>query len=383
MLGPDELPSDRGTEIVLAGKVVYDSGDYPEALKRAATIFDYQDRQAAKEEARREGRIVGVGIACLVEETAIGPYETGNVSVDPSGRVTVLTGISAIGQGISTAITQLVADELLVPMESIVIKSGDTDVVTDGMGTYASRGGSIGGAAARLAARKVKEKALAIAANIFGVPVTDLEWTDEGARISASQAPPAISLGDLAARATAFNPLTPGLTAFNLEEKHHHQVPGIAFANGVHMAEVEIDRETGFMEVTQYTAFHDCGTVINPMIIEGQVHGGVAQGLGGTLFEENRYDDKGYPIITGFLNYLIPTAGDMPRIKSGHMESPTQLNPFGMKGAGEGGTVGAIGSITSAVADALRPLGIELGTDGPFTPPNLLKLIKLAEERGR
>jgi carbon-monoxide dehydrogenase large subunit len=375
MLGPAELPSDRGTEIVLAGKVVYDSGDYPEALNRAGALFAFHQRQAKQAAARAEGRLVGLGVACLVEETAIGPYESGYVKVDPSGCVTVLTGASPHGQGTATAIAQLVADELQISLDCIFVKHGDTDVVTDGLGTFASRGGAVGGAAARLAARRVKEKALTIAAGMLGATETDLEWCEGGARIRNQRA--LVSLAAIARRA-AENPLSSGLTSINLEESVNHQVPGIAFANGVHMAEVEINPETGELRVTHYAAVHDCGTVVNPMIVEGQVHGGVAQGLGGMLFEEICYDDAGYPLSTGFLNYLLPTAGDMPHILSGSMASPSPLNPFGMKGAGEGGTVGAVGSIASAIADALAPLGIQLSGDGPFTPPTLLRLIRSA-----
>jgi carbon-monoxide dehydrogenase large subunit len=375
MLGPAELPSDRGTEIVLAGKVVYDSGDYPEALNRAGALFAFQERQAKQAAARAEGRLIGLGVACLVEETAIGPYESGYVKVEPSGCVTVLTGASPHGQGTATAIAQLVADELQISLDCIFVKHGDTDVVTDGLGTFASRGGAVGGAAARLAARRVKERALTIAAEMLGAAETDLEWCEGGARIRNQRA--LVSLAAIARRA-AENQLSPGLTSINLEESVNHQVPGIAFANGVHMAEVEINPETGELRVTHYAAFHDCGTVVNPMIVEGQVHGGVAQGLGGMLFEEICYDDAGYPLSTGFLNYLLPTAGDMPHIVSGSMASPSPLNPFGMKGAGEGGTVGAVGSIASAIADALAPLGIQLAGDGPFTPPTLLRLIRSA-----
>jgi carbon-monoxide dehydrogenase large subunit len=375
MLGPAELPSDRGTEIVLAGKVVYDSGDYPEALNRAGALFAFQERQAKQAAARAEGRLIGLGVACLVEETAIGPYESGYVKVEPSGCVTVLTGASPHGQGTATAIAQLVADELQISLDCIFVKHGDTDVVTDGLGTFASRGGAVGGAAARLAARRVKERALTIAAEMLGAAETDLEWCEGGARIRNQRA--LVSLAAIARQATE-NPLSPGLTSINLEESVNHQVPGIAFANGVHMAEVEINPETGELRVTHYAAFHDCGTVVNPMIVEGQVHGGVAQGLGGMLFEEICYDDAGYPLSTGFLNYLLPTAGDMPHIVSGSMASPSPLNPFGMKGAGEGGTVGAVGSIASAIADALAPLGIQLAGDGPFTPPTLLRLIRSA-----
>ncbi len=376
MLRPEELPSDRGTEIVLAGKVIYDSGDYPEALQRAATLFDFRERQARQAAARAEGRIVGLGIACLVEETAIGPYETGYARVDTAGKVTVLTGASPHGQGTATAIAQLVADELQMSLDCIVVEHGDTDLVADGLGTFASRGGTVGGAAARLAARRIKERALTVAAEMLGTVEVELEWSDGGARVRNTKARP-VSLAAIARHAAA-NPLSPGITSAPLEESANHQVPGIAFANGVHMAEVEINPETGELRITHYAAVHDCGVVINPMIVEGQVHGGVAQGLGGTLFEEVRYDEAGQPLTTGFLNYLLPTAADMPPILTGSMCSPSPLNPFGMKGAGEGGTVGGVGSIASAIADALAPLGIQLSGDGPFTPPTLLRLIQSA-----
>lgn len=375
MLNPAELPSDRGTAIVLAGKVIYDSGNYPEALHRAATLFAFRERQAKQAAARAEGRLVGLGMACFVEETAIGPYESGRVQVDARGKVTVLTGASPHGQGTATAIAQLVADELQISLDCILVSHGDTDVVTDGLGTFASRGGPIAGAAARLAARQVKAKALTIAAEMLGAAEADLEWADGGARVRSKKA--RISLAAIAQQA-ARKVGEPGLTSAPLDEAVNHQVPGIAFANGTHMAEVEINPETGELRVTHYAAVHDCGVVVNPMIVEGQIHGGVAQGLGGMLFEEVLYDDAGYPLSTGFFNYLVPTAADMPEIVSGSMTSPSPLNPFGMKGAGEGGTVGAVGSIASAIADALAPLGITLSSDGPFTPPALLRLIQSA-----
>jgi aerobic carbon-monoxide dehydrogenase large subunit len=296
MLGPAELPSDRGTEIVLAGKVVYDSGDYPEALNRAGALFGFKERQAKQAAARAEGRLVGLGVACLVEETAIGPYESGYVRVEPSGCVTVLTGASPHGQGTATAIAQLVADELQISLDCIFVKHGDTDVIPDGLGTFASRGGAVGGAAARLAARRVKEKALAIAAEMLGTNDDDLEWCEGGARIRNKKA--LISLAAIARRA-AENALSPGLTSV-IEETVNHQVPGIAFANGVHMAEVEINPETGELRVTHYAAFHDCGTVINPMIVEGQVHGGVAQGLGACSLKKFVMTTPGIPSPTGF-----------------------------------------------------------------------------------
>ncbi|WP_454628583.1 xanthine dehydrogenase family protein molybdopterin-binding subunit [Bradyrhizobium cenepequi] len=376
MLTPADMPSDRGTEIVLAGKVIYDSGDYGESLARALELAGWSKRDELAEDAKRRGKLLGIGIACLVEETAIGPYETGDVRVDGVGKVTVFTGASPHGQGTATAIAQLVADELEIDIDRIVVRHGDTDVIPDGVGTFASRGGAIGGAAARLAARKVREKALIVAAEMLQASPGDLVWSEGEARAPNGAS---ATLATIAARATAWNSMPKGLSSFNLAEESHFQVPGIAFANATHICQVEIDPETGELNVTGYAVVHDCGTVINPMIVEGQVIGGIAQGLGGTLFEEIRYDEAGQPLTQGFGDYLLPTAADMPRtIRSGSMQTPSPLNPFGMKGAGEGGTTGSVAAISGAVADALAPLGVRVTSDGPFTPPLVLGLVKSA-----
>ncbi len=374
MLTPADMPSDRGTAIVLAGPVVYDSGDYPGCLDRALALAGWADRAARDAEVRARGKLPGTGIACFVEETAIGPYETGHVRVDGSGKVTVLTGASPHGQGTVTAISQLVADELGIGIDQIVVRHGDTDVVPDGVGTFASRGGPIAGAAARLAARKVKEKALVVAAEMLQAPQGDVSWAEGEARAKSGAS---VSLAAIASRSTAWNAMPGGVTSFNLDETAHYQVPGIAFANAAHVCAVEIDPETGEIEITGYAVVHDCGTVINPMIVEGQVIGGIAQGLGGTLFEALRYDDRGRLLTRSFADYFLPTAADMPRrIVTGSMESPSPLNPFGMKGAGEGGTTGSVGAIAGAVSDALAPLGVRVASDGPFTPPAVLRLIR-------
>ncbi|MFC7052044.1 xanthine dehydrogenase family protein molybdopterin-binding subunit [Hansschlegelia quercus] len=377
MLTPADMPSDRGTAIVLAGAVIYDSGDYPGCLDRALELAGWTSRAEREADARSRGKLHGVGISCFVEETAIGPYETGHVRVDGSGKVTVLTGASPHGQGTATAIAQLVADELEIDIASIIVHHGDTDVVPDGVGTFASRGGAIAGAAARLAARKVKEKALVVAAEMLQAKPGDLVWAEGEARTATGASMP---LAAIAGRSTAWNAMPSGISSFNLDEKAHHQVPGIAFANATHVCSIEIDPETGELEIVGYAVVHDCGTVINPMIIEGQVLGGLAQGLGGTLFEELRYDEKGRLATKSFADYLMPTAADMPQdVALGSMESPSPLNPFGMKGAGEGGTTGSVAAVAGAVADALAPLGVTVASDGPFTPPAIRRLIRAAE----
>jgi carbon-monoxide dehydrogenase large subunit len=379
MLTPAELPSDRGTAIVLAGPVVYDTGDYAACLTRAAEMIgltpDWPAEQAA---ARAQGRYLGIGIASLVEETSIGPYESAVVRVDGHGKVTVLTGSSPHGQGHVTTFSQLVADELEVDIEDITIIYGDTDVVTDGVGTFASRSAAIGGAAARKAAGVVKDKAMEIAAHVLEIDVADLEWRDGAANVRGVPGR-SMSLGQLASAATAWNAPLPGGMAFNLEATYQHQAGGIAFSDATHAAKVSVDVETGEVEVLDYVVVHDCGTVINPTIVEGQVHGGVAQGLGGTFMEELEYSPDGQPLPLTLQDYIMPTVGDMPWIRTDHMESPTPLNPYGMKGAGEGGATGAPGALVGALQDALSTFGVNLTSDGPYTPDRVLALVPLED----
>jgi carbon-monoxide dehydrogenase large subunit len=374
MLTPDELPSDRGTDIVAAGHVEYDTGDYPTCMQMALDLIDYTGFADEQVRARDEGRYLGLGFACYVEETSIGPYEAADVKVDPQGKVTVRTGATSSGQGHITAFSQLVAEEFDIPIADVTVLSADTDVVTDGVGSFASRSGAIGGAAARMGARRVREKAMRVAAHVLEISVDDLEWVNGGAQARGVPSQRR-SLGELATLASAWNEPVPNEANFNLEDHHRHQVPGISFANATHAAVVEVDRNTGELKVLRYAVVHDCGTVINPLIVEGQVHGGVAQGLGGSLLEEFAYDDRGQPLCTTFMDYLLPTAFDIPHMDTDHLESPTHLNPFGMKGAGEGGAVGSPAALVNAIADALRPWDIHVADDGPFAPSRIHSLM--------
>lgn len=378
MLTKEELPSDRGTAIVFAGKVEYDSGDYPKCLDMTLELMDYQGFLKEQAEALKQGRYLGMGISCYVEETAIGPYETAYVRVGGDGKVTLLTGSSPHGQGTVTALSQLVADEFQIDINEVVVMHGDTDVTPDGVGTYASRNGAIGGAAAGLAARRTREKAMKIAAHQMEIGVEDVEWSNGRAQVKGAP-DRAMTLAEIAGRASAWNALTEGMEEFNLQASHHHQVPGIAFAYGTHIAVVEVDRGTGQVKVLRYGAVHDCGTVINPLIVEGQVHGGIAQGLGGSLLEELVYNEDGQLLTTTFMDYLLPTASDMPYIQGDHLEIPSPLNPYGIKGVGEGGVTGSVPAFVNAIADALAPLGVKITEHGPFSPAKVLTLINEAQ----
>jgi carbon-monoxide dehydrogenase large subunit len=331
--------------------------------------------------AREAGRNLGLGLCCFVEETAIGPFESAVVRVDGQGKVTVVTGCSPHGQGHVTALSQLVADEFEIPLDDITVLYGDTDLIPDGFGTFASRSAAIGGAAARQAAVKVKARAMHVASHLLEVDVLDLEWADGEARVKGDRTA-SVSLAAASQAATAMSaPLSEDF-GFHLTAEDRFQPAGIAFSNAVHAAVVDVDTRTGKVDIQKYVVVHDCGTVVNPIIVEGQVHGGVAQGIGGTLLEEFPYAPDGQPLATTFMDYLLPTVDDIPDIEVGHLETPTPLNPYGMKGAGEGGAVGAPGCIVNAIADALQPFGVHLTDDGPYSPAKILGLIRSARSGG-
>lgn len=377
-LQPSDLPFDRGTEIVLAGGVVYDSGDYPECLRRALELAGYDAFRAEQTKARSDGRRIGIGIACYVEETSIGPYESATVRVEPSGHVILYTGSSPHGQGHETAFSQICADEFGVGLDDVTVIHGDTDLLHNGVGTYASRSGPVGGSAASKAAVVVRDKALRLAGHLLEADVADLVL--DGGRIHVVGSPtPGLSLGKVAAAAAPGSPLPDGMT-HDLQATEYFDVPGIAFAYATHVAVVEVDPETAIVTPLHYYVVHDSGRLINPLIVDGQVQGGIVQGLGGALLEELVYDDEGQPLNATFADYLIPAVGNVPPIEVGHMEVPTPLNPMGMKGAGEGGAVGSPAAIVNAIEDALAEDGVRLRST-PVTPDVLFDLLAAGRQR--
>ncbi|HEX6022869.1 MAG TPA: xanthine dehydrogenase family protein molybdopterin-binding subunit [Solirubrobacter sp.] len=371
-LQPDELPFDRGTEIVLAGKVVYDSGNYPECLRRALEMVGYEAFREEQARARAEGRCLGLGMAIYVEETAIGPYESATVRIEPSGHIVVYTGASPHGQGHETAFAQVVADQFGVGLDDVTVLHGDTDLMQYGVGTYASRSAPVGGSAMNKAAVVVREKAQRLAAHMLEADPEDMV-TSEGRVHVVGDPARGFSLAELATAAMPGSPLPDGMT-HELQATEYFDVPGIAFAYATHVAVVEVDPETGVVTPQRYCVVHDSGTLINPLIVEGQVQGGVVQGLGGTLLEELMYDEDGQPLNPNFVDYLMPAVGNVPTIEVGHMETPTPLNPMGMKGAGEGGAVGSPAALVNAVEDAVAHLGVRV-MSSPVTPNGLYDLI--------
>jgi CO/xanthine dehydrogenase Mo-binding subunit len=359
------LPNYRGS-----GNVIYDSGDYPAVLRRALEMSDYERLTRECVAARREGRRLGVGVACYVELTGVGPFEGATVRADAAGRITVFTGVPSQGQGLETTLAQIAADELGVTPAEVSIVGGDTLGIGQGVGTFASRAAVVGGSAVALAARELRAKAVKLAAQALGVAESEVE--QRGTSFARRASPAAgIELGRvaaIAAAATAAHGVAPGL-----EATHFFQPPDIAYSAGAHVVLVEVDAETGRVRLHGYWVSHDSGRLINPTVVEGQIHGAVVLGIGSALLEEIRYDESGQPVAGSFMDYALPRGDDVPSIEIDHLETPSPLNPLGLKGVGESGTLPVAAVIASAVEDALSGHGVRVDRM-PLTPPVLRRL---------
>jgi len=376
LLGPDRFPHNHEIMFQDSAPLVYDSGDYLPALEQAVETIGYADLVRRQEERRTGTRRVGVGIACYVEGTGIGPYEGARVTVEPSGKVRVATGVGTQGQGHYTVFAQLVADVLGVAVEDVQVVTGDTREFQWGTGTFASRGAAVAGSACHAAAQSVREKILTLAASLLGAQPGELEVA--GGRVSVrGSADRTISLADLAAKA---NPLRgavrPG-TEPGLESTAYFGPDRGSTASGVHAMVVEIDVETAMIEVKRYLVVHDCGRIINPLIVDGQIHGGVAHGIGNSFYEQLVYDEQGQLLNASFMDYLLPTATDVPPIETAHRETPSPFNPIGLKGVGEAGCIPTGAAFAQAVEDALNIEILEI----PLSPNRLFTLIQQAARR--
>jgi carbon-monoxide dehydrogenase large subunit len=333
---------------------------------------------AEQKQARAEGRRLGAGLALFVEDTGLGPYEGIRVRVDPGGQVFVFSGTSSQGQSHETTLAQIVADGLSVPLERVTVVPGDTAGIPYGVGTFASRVAVLAGTSAAQAAAEVRRKALAVAASHLEAAPEDLVL-EEG-RVGVRGAPGrGLALAEVAMLASAPRPgyaLPSGMDP-GLEAAAYVPVTQSTYSSGAHAAVVEVDPETGAARILRYVAIDDCGNVINPMIVEGQVHGGIAHGIGNALLEEVVYDATGQLATGTLMEYALPRADDVPRLEVHHVVTPSPLNPLGVKGAGEGGTLPAPAAIANAIADALRPLGVEL-TEMPLTRERLWRRIRAA-----
>ena len=378
LIQPDEFPYDVGLISRDNSPRRYDSGNYPECLRRVAEAVGADDFPAERERARAAGRAIGLGLALFVEDTGLGPYEGIRVRVDPLGRVFVFSGTSSQGQAHETTLAQIVADGLSVPLEQITVVPGDTAGIPYGVGTFASRVGVLASTSAAHAAAEVRRKALAVAADHLEAAPEDL--TLEDGRITVRGTPGrGLALGDVAAIATAPRPgyALPGAMDPGLEASGYVHVPQSTYSNGAHAAIVEVEPETGAVRILKYVAVDDCGTMINPLVVEGQIHGGIAHGIGNALIEEIVYDASGQLVTSTLMDYALPRAADVPPLEVHHPETPSPLNPLGVKGAGEGGTLPAPAAIANAVADALRPLGVAV-TEMPLTRERLWRRVRAA-----
>ncbi|GAB3204719.1 xanthine dehydrogenase family protein molybdopterin-binding subunit [Marinactinospora endophytica] len=372
LIRPDEMPYDQGLLFQDGRPLVYDSGDYPRTLRMVKELIGWEGFAAERERARAEGRRIGIGLACYVEGTGPGPYEGGHVQVGTDGRVRVATGLTSQGQGHHTILAQIVADELGVAMSDVEVTTGDTRRMPYSVGTFASRGAVMSGSAVALAARKVREKALRVAADALEADPGDLEIA--GGRVHVRGVPGAgMDLGTVAVLSNplryAFDEASRAATQFARPADHaappvpEGDAPGLegtdfhsplrsTFANGAHAVVVETDPETAEITILRYCVVHDCGRLVNPLIVEGQIHGGVAQGVAGALYERMAYDADGQLLNASFMDFLVPYASEIPPIRIAHLETPSPLNPLGVKGAGEAGVIPGAAVIASAIEDA-------------------------------
>jgi len=373
LVQPTDMPYDVGLPNYRgAGNVVYDSGDYPAVLRRALEMADYARLVKECRDARGQGRLLGVGVACYVELTGVGPFEGATIRADAAGRISIFTGVPSQGQGLETTLAQVAADELGVTPDDVAVTGGDTLGIGQGVGTFASRAAVVGGTAVALAARELRAKAVRLAARALGVAEDEIQ---QHGKVFAERANPErrIELGGVAAVAamtTAAHGVTPGL-----EVTHFFQPPGIAYSSGAHVALVEIDPETLHVRLLGYWVSHDSGRLINPTIVEGQIQGAVALGIGSVLLEEVRYDAAGQPLAASYMDYALPHSDDIPPIEIDHLETPSPLNPLGLKGVGESGTLPVAAVVASAIEDALSERGVHVERV-PLTPARLRSLVR-------
>jgi CO/xanthine dehydrogenase Mo-binding subunit len=378
MIEPEELPYDQGLMFQDGRPLIYDTGDFPLSLRKALSLVDWDGFEAVRTQARAQGRRVGIGLAAYVEGTGVGPYEGAHVRVETTGDVVVATGLTTQGQGHETVFAQIAAQQLGVPVERVKVTTGDTRRFKYGVGTFASRAAVMSGNAVHVAATKVRAKALRIAAQALGADEGELVlaggeiavrgFGEGGPRINLATVavlanPLRYAFDEEAQRATQFvsqlsatpagdGPPVPEGEEPGLEATGFYSPVRSTFANGVHAAVVETDPDTAEVTVLRYCVVHDCGTVINPMIVEGQVHGGVAQGIGGALYERIVYDESGQLVNASFMDFLMPYASEVPTVETDHVTSPSPLNPLGVKGVGEAGVIPGHAVIASAVEDA-------------------------------
>ena len=375
------FPKPKDFPLTLVTGVTYDSANYQASLRKALAKAGYAQLRKKQERLRKRGKYRGIGLSTYVEICAMGPssrmpaggWESGAVRVEPTGKVTVMTGVSPHGQGQETSFAQIVAQGLGVSFDDVTVVHGDTGSVPYGIGTFGSRGTAVGGTAVFYAMEKVKAKMAKIAAHKLKVAARNLIFDNYKIR-SKKSAQKSISFGEVVGEAYAAKQLPPGVDP-GLEGSHVCEPANFTFPFGAHVAEVEVDAETGEVKVIGYTAVDDCGRIINPMLVAGQLHGGIAQGIGQAMWEEHVYDENGQLTTGELMDYAIPKAAGFPMFKLDHTVTPTPVNPLGVKGVGEAGTIGSTPAIVNAVVDALQPFGVT-HVDMPLKPEKVWRLMQ-------
>lgn len=398
----DEFPFHTATGLE------YDSGDYEAALDKALDLSGYQSLRSEQAKARAEGRLMGIGMSSYVEICALGPsqampaggWESATVRIEPTGKVTVMTGASPHGQGQETSFAQIAADELGVDINDVTVIHGDTAIVQYGIGTFGSRATAVGGTAVLIAIQKLKEKAAKIAAHMMQCDATSVAFEagkysrQAAAAAAAGTSEPVVPVGEAPAGALP-EPQTNGRTSLTIQEialaahiakelppdtepglsaTYFFEPKNFTFPFGTHICIVEIDKDTGEVKIVKYVAVDDCGKVINPLLVDGQVHGGIVQSIGQALYEEVVYDDQGQLVTGELMDYALPKASQIPWLETDRTETPSPVNPLGVKGVGEAGTIGATPAIVNAVVDALSPYGVK-HLDMPVRPEKVWRLI--------
>ena len=373
----EKMPYQTQLKTRAGSPVQADSGDFPKCQKIALAHINYEDFPARQMVARKEGRFLGIGLANSLKGTGRGPFESGSVRIERSGKVRVFTGALAMGQGLKTMLAQVTSAQLGVPAEDIEVVSGDTSAIALGHGGFASRQTVTAGSSVHRAAEEVRSKIVKMAAHLLEAAEEDIEIVDATARVRGSDLSVTIrEVAEACGGAPGYS-MAKGIEP-GLEAAAHFTPEALTYSNGVQVVEVEVDIGTGLVTFLKYVVVSDCGTLITPMMVDGQIAGGVAHGIGNALFEWMGYDEHGQPITTNFGEYTMPTATELINFDLFYEHSPTPLNPLGVKGVGETGTVPAAGAIISAVENALEPFGVKL-TDYPVTPSRIVELINSAK----
>lgn len=408
------FPSPQEFPFKTATGLFYDSGNYEGALKKALQMADYTKLREEQKKGRNEGRLIGIGVSTYVEICALGPsaampaggWESATVRIEPTGKVTVLTGASPHGQGQETSFAQIAADELGVDINDVAVIHGDTSIVQYGIGTFGSRATAVGGTAVLVAIQKLKEKAVKIAAHLLQTEAANVAFREGRYAVTtarakavgmpeqvlpAAEAPAAalpspnvkdgVSIQDVALAAHLASNLPPD-TEPGLSATYFFEPKNFTFPFGTHIAVVEIDRETGEIKFLRYVAVDDCGKVINPMLVDGQVQGGIVQSIGQALYEQVVYDEQGQLVTGTLMDYAVPKAAMIPWFELERTETPSPVNPLGVKGVGEAGTIGATPAIVGAIVDALAPFGVR-HLDMPILPETVWRIIKQKPLAGR